>query len=225
MNTQICNTMEDHSHDADETLSLSDLHIKDDAIDSEEVSKANHSSSSSSSSSSTSFDQNFLGFFSEEWSRDPSYNASPENFIFCGKVVSSKTSIAGIRKTETKNQVSPLFRSSSDSFRFMPLKTASKPSTPRSKSFPNRLPKSSSCKSKWQVFMFGFGSGKFPTKMDMSDIKTRQFRRKSTVTVSQWVDDGKDECVGRRSGKKGWWRLVDVLGCSGGYDKDTMVVI
>ncbi|KAI3721368.1 hypothetical protein L2E82_32378 [Cichorium intybus] len=223
MNSQMRNTMEHlETHDAEATLSLSDLHIKGDTIDSEEVSKANQSSSSSSSSS---FDDDFLGFFSEEWSRDPSHNTSHEDIIFFGRVVSIKTAVAGSRKTDTKGQTSPLLRSSSDSFRFMRLRTASKPSTPRSKSLPNRVPSSSTCKSKWQVFMFGFGSGKFPTKMDMSDIKSRQFRQQSTVTVSQWVDDGKKENLGRRSGKKGWWQLVNILGCSGGYEKENMEVI
>lgn len=210
-------------HDTEDTISLSDLHIEDDNIDSHEVSKANKTSSSSSSSSSSSpssFDQDFLGFFSDEWSRDTSYTTSPENIIFCGKVLSLKTHVSRDRKLETISQTSSLFRSSSDSFRFIGPKNGSRPSTPRSKSLPNRLP-SSIYKSKWQVFMFGFGSGKFPTTIDVNDIKSRQLRRQSMVSVSQWIDDGKDEIVGRRSGKKGWWRLVDALGCSGGYVKDS----
>ncbi|KAI3808993.1 hypothetical protein L1987_24957 [Smallanthus sonchifolius] len=207
--------MGDHIEDTEDTISLSGLEFEDDNICPEAVFKSNQSSSSSSSSSS--FEQDFLGFFSEEWSRDPSYNTSPENIIFCGKIVSSKSSVSHVRKPETSSHTGTLFRSNSDSFRFM--KTAYTQSTPRSKSLPNRLPSSSSssssCKSKWQVFMFGFGSGKFPSTMDMSDIKSRQLRR----------HEGKDESVGRRSGKKGWWRLVDVLGCNGGYDGETMVVI
>ncbi|KAI3808994.1 hypothetical protein L1987_24958 [Smallanthus sonchifolius] len=196
--------MGDHIEDTEDTISLSGLEFEDDNICPEAVSKSNQSSSSSSSSSS--FEQDFLGFFSEEWSRDPSYNTSPENIIFCGKIVSSKSSVSHVRKPETSSHTGTLFRSNSDSFRFM--KTASWQSTPRSKSLPNRLPSSSSsCKSKFQVFMFGFGSGKFPSTMDMSDIKSRQLRHQSTF-------------VGRRSGKKGWWWLVDVLGCNRGYDVD-----
>ncbi|KAI3705188.1 hypothetical protein L1987_75422 [Smallanthus sonchifolius] len=188
--------MGDHiDKDTEDTISLSGLQF-------EEVSKSNQSSSSSSSSSSS--EQDFLGFFSDEWSRDPSYNTSPENIIFCGKIVSSKPSVSHVRKPETSSCTSTLFRSNSDSFRFM--KTASWQSTPRSKSLPNRLTSSSSSsKSKWQVFMFGFGSGKFPSTMDMSDIKSHQLRHQSIV-------------VGRRNGEKGWWRLVDVLGCNRGYE-------
>ncbi|KAF5770790.1 hypothetical protein HanXRQr2_Chr14g0663351 [Helianthus annuus] len=186
--------MEDHMNDIVDTISLSDLQFEDDNID----------SSSSSSSSPSSFDQDFLGFFSEK----PSPNPSPENIIFCGKIVSSKQPVS--------KDTTLMFRSTSDSFRFM--KTVSKQSTTRSKSVPSL---SSSRKSKWHVFMFGFGSGKFPSTMDMSDIKGRQLRRQSTATV----EDDKEESVGRRSGKKGWWVLVDVLGCSSGYERDTMVVI
>ncbi|KAJ0909190.1 hypothetical protein HanRHA438_Chr07g0318801 [Helianthus annuus] len=190
--------------DIEDTISLSGLQLEEDNI------------SSSSSSSRSSFEQEFSGFFSEEWSHEHSYTTSPENIIFCGKIISSKPSVnSQVQKART----SALFRSSSDSFRFM--KTASWQSTPRSKSLPNRLPSSSSCKSKWQVFIFGFGSGKFPTTMDISDIKSRQIRRQSTVVVG----DGKEESGGRRSGKKSWWRLVEVLGCSGGYERDNMLVI
>ncbi|KAI3799745.1 hypothetical protein L1987_35046 [Smallanthus sonchifolius] len=207
---QTHNTMEDHMNDSEDTISLSDLQFEDDNIGSETVSKGNQSSTFS-------FDQDFLGFFSEEWSR---YSTSSEDIIFCGKIVSSKQSVSRDRKPETSSETTQLFRSNSDSFRIM--KTDSRQSTPRSKSLPNRLPSSSSCKSKWKVFMFGFGSGKFPTTMDMSDIKSRQLRRQSEVSV----DDGKEVSVGWRSGKKGrWWLLVDVLGCSGGYERDTLVVI
>ncbi|PWA95998.1 hypothetical protein CTI12_AA029620 [Artemisia annua] len=181
--------MEDHMHDEDDTLSLSDLRIEDDTTNSQE--------------------QDFLGFFSEEWSRDQSCNTSPENIIFCGKQFSSKSSVA-------RDKTSQLFRSNYDSFRFMSMKNRSRPSTPRCKSLPTRLTPSSSCKSKWHVFMFGFGSGKFPTTMDMSDIKNRQLRRS--------IDDGEEESGVRRSGNKGWWRLVDVLGCGTGYERDTIVV-
>ncbi|KAK1421247.1 hypothetical protein QVD17_23436 [Tagetes erecta] len=205
----------------EDTISLSDLQLEDDnLVRLEQVSKSNQTSSSSSSSPSSSsssslFEQDFLGFFSEEWSRDQSYNTSPENIIFCGKLISTQV----IRKPETSSETCALFRSSSDSFRFM--KTASRQSTPRSKSLPNKL--SCSSKSKWQVFMtFGFGSGKFPSTMDMSDIKSRQLRRHSTVKID---DVSKEEDVGRKSGKMGWWRLVDALGCNGGYERDNIMVV
>nr|GEV27804.1 hypothetical protein [Tanacetum cinerariifolium] len=197
--------MEDHVHDEDDTLSLSDLHIEEDTTNLQEGSIANTTTSSSFSSSLSSYEHDFLGFFSEEWSRDQSCNTSPENIIFCGKQFSSKPSVA-------RHNTSQLFRSNYDSFRFMSMKNGSRPSTPRSKSLPTRLTPSSSCKSKWHVFMFGFGSGKFPTTMDMSDIKNRQLRR--------LIDDCEEKSGVRRSGNNRWWRLVDVLGCGGGYTKE-----
>ncbi|KAI3799744.1 hypothetical protein L1987_35045 [Smallanthus sonchifolius] len=223
MSLQIHNTMHEYIDDAEDTLSLSNFLMEDDAIDSEQLSKPNHSSGSTSSSSSLS-EQDFLGFFSEEWSKNASYINSSENIVFCGKVVSSKRPIAGDRKLETKGQTHPLFRSNSDSFRFIRLKTASRRIASRSKSMPNRSA-SFPCKSRLMVFMFGSGSSKFPTKVDMSDIKSRQLRQQNTSTVSGWVDGGKEESDGGTSGKKGWWRLVDALGCSGGYERDTVGAI
>ncbi|KAJ9539946.1 hypothetical protein OSB04_026452 [Centaurea solstitialis] len=49
------------------------------------------------------------------------------------------------------------------------------------------------------VFMFGHGTAKFRTKMELNDIKSRQLRQQSTTTVS---DGGEDEIPGRRSGEK-----------------------
>ncbi|CAH1438479.1 unnamed protein product [Lactuca virosa] len=69
-------------------------------------------------------------------------------------------------------------------------------------------------KTKWQVFAFGFGSSKFPKKMELSDIKSRQ---QTSTTIADGGEDGSD----RR--KKRWWRLIDVFRCGGGYDGDTVV--
>ncbi|PWA59238.1 hypothetical protein CTI12_AA394970 [Artemisia annua] len=72
-------------------------------------------------------------------------------------------------------------------------------------------------KPKWQVFMFGFGTGKFPTKMKLSDIKSRQYRQQATSNMS---DSDENESGRRRSGKKRWWRMIDVFRCGGGYKGD-----
>ncbi|KAI3748643.1 hypothetical protein L6452_11882 [Arctium lappa] len=203
--------MQDYIDDSEDTLSLCDLLIED--LEEDQLSSKPNSSSSSSSSSS---EQDFLGFFTEEWVRNTN---SYENIIFCGKIVSSTRLIAGDKNQETKiSQIHPPFRSNSDSFRYMRLKTASKPSTSRSKSLPNRSASSPICKSRWLVFMFGSGSSKFPTMIDVSDIKSRQVRRQNTMGTPS-VSGG-----GRTIGSKGWWRFVDVLGCGGGYDRDTVRV-
>lgn len=199
--------MQSYIDDTEETLSLSNFHLDDDTID------------SSSSSSSSLSDQDFVGFFSEEWSGNTSYSNLPENIVFCGKVVSSGQPIS---RERTKS----LFRSNSDSFRFMSLKSASKKITSRSKSMPNGSSKSSPCKSRFMVFLFGSGSSKFQTKVDMSDIKSRQLRQQSSKRVPGWIGGGdKEESGVRRSGNNGWWRFVDVLGCGSGYERDTVRVM
>ncbi|KAJ9539945.1 hypothetical protein OSB04_026451 [Centaurea solstitialis] len=211
MNTQMQDYMDDLEED---TLSLCDLLIEEDIHLS---SKTNSSSSSSSSS-----EQDFLGFFTEEWVR-----SSSENIVFCGKIVSSTPVLLADKKQETKTQLNTHpFRSNSDSFRYMRLKTAAKPTTSRSKSLPSSSVSSSSiCKSRFLVFMFGSGSSKFPTKIDVSEIKSRQLRRQSTMASPSVNGGGKKESGGRKNGNKGWWRVVDVLGCGGGYKRDTIGVL
>ncbi|KAL8247618.1 hypothetical protein R6Q59_008834 [Mikania micrantha] len=202
--------MQEYADDTEDTLSLSNFLIEEDAIDSKQFSNKPNLSSMSTSLS----EQDFLGFFTDDQrsNNNTSYtNYSSENIVFCGKVVSSKRPIGNIdgdEKPETK------FRSNSDSLSFIRLKTASCPIASRSHSMPNR---SSLFKSRLMVFMFGPGSSKFSAKLDMNDIKSRQLRQQMNMQAG-WVDGGKEESDhGRTSGKKGWWRLVDVLGCSGGY--------
>ncbi|KAI3520098.1 hypothetical protein L1887_09322 [Cichorium endivia] len=74
-------------------------------------------------------------------------------------------------------------------------------------------------KPKWQVFAFGFGIGKGPTKMELNDIKSRQLRQQTTTTKSDGHEDESD----RRSEKKRLWRLIDVFRCGGEYEGDTAV--
>ncbi|KAK1409551.1 hypothetical protein QVD17_36077 [Tagetes erecta] len=128
---------------------------------------------------------------------------------------------------DNMKETNPMFRSNSGSFRYMRFKVAgsSRRGSWRSSSLSVMASKS---KSRWQVFMFGFGSGKFPTKMDLVDIKTRQLRTKEVQNVDNINNNGvcRDINDGRMmSGKKVWWRLVDVLGCGGGYDQRNNMVL
>ncbi|KAK1421246.1 hypothetical protein QVD17_23435 [Tagetes erecta] len=84
--------------------------------------------------------------------------------------------------------------------------TLSKDQTP----VPERSRLESPAKSNFQVFMFGFGTGKFPTKMELSDIKKRQLRQPT-------MPDGDDEESDRR--KKRWWVLIDAFRCGGAYQE------
>ncbi|KAK1409550.1 hypothetical protein QVD17_36076 [Tagetes erecta] len=187
----------DHDSQDLDTLSLSNFLIEDDEVDSKQInSKLNESTSSSSSSSLS--EQDFLGFFTEELSKNiTSHNFPSENIVFCGKVVS-------------KSQTDTLFRSNSDSLRLVRLKPVSRTTASRSQSMPNKSLSLFPCKSRLMVFMFGSGSSKFPTKVDMSEIKSRQLRQQNSTMAG---------------GKRGWWRVVDVLGCSGGYEKVTVETV
>ncbi|KAJ0470527.1 hypothetical protein HanRHA438_Chr14g0674481 [Helianthus annuus] len=187
--------MEKYNDEEHDTLSLSDLHVDEDTIGSEEVT--------------TTFYQDFFGVSSEEWTHEVSNKNSHVKQPICDD-------------TDKSPETYPVFRSNSGSFRYMRFKIGSRTGSWRSRSLSVMASRS---KSRWQVFMSGFGSGKFPTKMDLIDIKTRQLRSKSTAKVSQHVDHvGTDDSGGRRVRKTVWWRLVDVLGCGGGYEKNNMVV-
>ncbi|KAI3799743.1 hypothetical protein L1987_35044 [Smallanthus sonchifolius] len=189
-------TMEEYKDDEkDDILSLSDLQMDDHGP--EEVN--------------TTFYQDFFG---EEWSRKISNKNSPVKQPVCDDKTAGK-----------REETNPMFRSKSGSFRYMRFKIDSGRGSWRSRSVSVMASKS---KSRWQVFMSGFGSGKFPTKMDWLDIKTRQLRSRSATKESQNVDHvGGEDSGGRRVSdrKKVWWRLVDVLGCGGGYERNTMVVV
>ncbi|PWA95995.1 hypothetical protein CTI12_AA029590 [Artemisia annua] len=209
------NPVEEYKDDeADETLSLSDLQMDEtDTTRSEEV------------TTQTNFLQEFFGFDCEEWTPNTLENTSPRKLVSSTQLV---LDVNVTKPTTTKKvKTNPVFRSNSGSFKYMRFKMASSTSSGRSKSLSVMASKS---KSRWQVFLSGFGSSKFPTKMDLDDIKSRQLRSESTTNTSQHVNVervSKEEASGgrRTSGMKVWWRLVDVLGCGGGYEKDNKVAV
>ncbi|VVA12289.1 PREDICTED: CCACVL1_23607 [Prunus dulcis] len=73
-------------------------------------------------------------------------------------------------------------------------------------------------KSKWYLFMFGMA--RFPTEMELRDIRTRQSRR-SPSTMFRSFDEGSDQMegqkgnMGRKSSNKakGLWGLLRAVGC------------
>ncbi|GKA62920.1 hypothetical protein Tco_0762439 [Tanacetum coccineum] len=206
--------MEEYKNDeADETLSLSDLQMDDnDTTPCEEVPQTN-------------FFQEFFGFDGDEWTPNTLENTSPRKLVSSTQLVLDDN----VTKPTTtkKEKTNPVFRSNSGSFKYMRFKMASSTGNGRSKSVSVMASKS---KSRWQVFLSGFGSSKFPTKMDLDDIKSRQLRSESTTNTRKHVDiecvSKEEETGGRRtSGMKVWWRLVDVLGCGGGYEKDNKVAV
>jgi hypothetical protein len=72
--------------------------------------------------------------------------------------------------------------------------------------------KRTTSKPRWYLLMFGVV--KPPTEMDLSDIKSRQVRRNSSMTMFPPVDtDGKKAPVSQSSISKGSCRLLRVLSC------------
>ncbi|KAJ9539944.1 hypothetical protein OSB04_026450 [Centaurea solstitialis] len=211
--------MEEHKDDAaDETLSLSDLQMEE---------PEDTTTTASEVVINQSFYEEFFGFsINNSNTISPTVSPKPPVIVKNDNNVRKKKAMAN-----------PMFRSTSASFKYMRLKITSTTTTWRSKSAPsvekNRLAASKS-KSKWQILLPGLGSGKFPKKMDLSDIKSRQLRGQISVTDCQKspaassVDhggSGAENGGGERSRKQGWWRFVDVLGCGGGYVRDTKVVV
>lgn len=72
-------------------------------------------------------------------------------------------------------------------------------------------------KSRWYLFVFGYE--RFPSEMELRDIKNRQSRRRdvkdnAAVTMFKFNDDNGGEIGNDKSNhKKGLWRLLKGLGC------------
>uniref|UniRef100_A0A5B7CAY1 Uncharacterized protein n=1 Tax=Davidia involucrata TaxID=16924 RepID=A0A5B7CAY1_DAVIN len=194
--------------EAEETLSFCDLLIYSDAVDWEDFSKEDQSSSSSSSSSDQ---ENYFEFFSEEWNTNTPTTTG--NIIFCGKLIPYKDPAAAsvadeleINKKQQKPKNRWLFRSwNSNSFN----KSNSSKSNGTKASRVSIL--TSPAKSRW--YLYAFGLARFPTKMDLGEMKNRQSRQ-GPSTMFRW--DGGDEklAVGGSRGM-GLWGLIRDLGCGG----------
>ncbi|CAK9152228.1 unnamed protein product [Ilex paraguariensis] len=165
--------------EAEETLSLCDLPICSNEADWEyNFTKEDRHSSSSSSS-----EQDYFEFFSQEWSTTISSHHHPENIIFCGKLIPSKTPISGdgheIESNKQSNQrKKSLFRWNSDSF--SPPKSTStlkkarlvKKNDPNSLSLPEKIRYSSDhsgkCGDKYDFSVGKVSILKSPAKLSRS---------------------------------------------------------
>ncbi|CAI9273467.1 unnamed protein product [Lactuca saligna] len=215
--------------DKEERLSFSDVQFFSDNLQLDSKLSAADGKQNSFSSPSSSSNHDFLGFFSAEWSDFPTSISSnaPDDIIFCGKVIYTSKSNQTLNpkkktdsenKTDSKNNKSSIMGRNSNSFSSFSNGHSSL-STSRLNSFPILWRKKKdnkrndvllqrttklACpsKSRWQVFMFG--SGRFPMKMELSDIRSRQKRRSHS---------GEEEKIGGKqlSG------LIRVLGCGGGF--------
>ncbi|XP_059627167.1 uncharacterized protein LOC132269960 [Cornus florida] len=200
------------SDEAEERLSFCDLPMYSDAADWENLYAQDQTSYSSS-------EQDNFEFFSDEWNTATTY--PPRNIIFCGKLIPYKESVSTGKSHELKNSKQQkqekrgLFCWNSSSF--------AKPKTSKSGKSDNKCGfkvqkvklVTSPSKSRWYLFMFGLA--RFPTKMELKDMKRRRNRQAGPTLFRS--DGG-----GHKSGGKGWWGLVRALGCgSGGQYTDAVV--
>uniref|UniRef100_A0A2N9EVY6 Uncharacterized protein n=1 Tax=Fagus sylvatica TaxID=28930 RepID=A0A2N9EVY6_FAGSY len=175
-------------YEAEETLSLCDLPIYSDASNWDDYSKEDQSLSSSDNN------DEFFEFFSEELTASTCSTTTIQNknIIFCGKLIPYKELPEKSQNQETNN-------------------VNTNKTTPRKVGKVTML--ASPTKSRWYLYMFGMT--RFPTEMELRDIKTRQSRIKSpsmmfrSVECDDMVKGNEDES--RRG--NGMWRLLRILGC------------
>ncbi|KAF7131498.1 hypothetical protein RHSIM_Rhsim09G0153700 [Rhododendron simsii] len=190
----------DDEDETEETLSFCDIPIySSESADWENSSKEDQSLSSSSTSSSSS-DQDLFEFFSEEWSNFSTYPV--QNIVFCGKLIIPFKEPELISTDTTHN----LERKS-------PQKPIKKLANKAAKSGGKNgfcvrkvLFLGSPAKWRWNLLACGLGA-RFPTEMELSDIRSRQ--RKRSQPVPLFLGGGGDKKVG---GGKGLWAMIKSLG-------------
>ncbi|KAK9283391.1 hypothetical protein L1049_011633 [Liquidambar formosana] len=214
--------------EAEETLSLCDLAIYNDAAEWDDYSKEDQSSSGDQ-------EEEFFEFFSEDIT---ALTRPAENIIFCGKLipykqpVSEKTHQPQDNNTEKHPKTRSLFRwksrsssnkskaSRADGVDSKPQKVSDSKSLtlPTSEKYNISVQKvnilTSPTKSRWHLLLFGLM--RLPTEMELSDIKNRHHRQNPSPTTMMFrsFDAGEEVTVGKKSRGKGLWRLIRALGCT-----------
>lgn len=207
-------------YEAEETLSLCDLPIYSDASNWDDYSKEDQSLSSSDNN------DEFFEFFSEELTASTCSTTTIQNknIIFCGKLIPYKELPEKSQNQETNNVNTKQNHTKKGFFRWKSLSFNKTRSSSKglkvyetSKSCDFSVGKvtmlASPTKSRWYLYMFGMT--RFPTEMELRDIKTRQNRIKSpsmmfrSVECDDMVKGNEDES--RRG--NGMWRLLRILGC------------
>ncbi|KAM7504471.1 hypothetical protein LguiB_003375 [Lonicera macranthoides] len=202
----------------EDSLSLCDLPIYGDALDSEDFSRELHHQTSSSSSHSHSEDQQYFAFFCEEWSKSPTTKSHQpdENIFFCGKLIPYKQPPL-IRYNHNPQHDKVLRWNSKSSEESISSKSNNSKST--SVQFPVRndgkldykfdfsVRKVSMlappAKSRWYLFVFGLA--RFPVEMELRDIRRRQSRKSIKSNDKSYINRGTG----------GLWRIIRSLGCGG----------
>ncbi|CAL0333410.1 unnamed protein product [Lupinus luteus] len=198
--------------DQDETLSLCDLptYSSDSAQWDDYFSIERQSSTQSNDDN-----DEFFEFSSEEFT-SPSHETTAKNIIFCGKLISLKEPPQQHRNDQTSDVHLPCDKAKHIMLRTSVMASGAKGSKNNNLYDYASIKKvslmRSTTKSRWQLFMFGFG---VPTEMDLSDIRSRQSRQGPTA-MNPALEQGMEMVKNKgKKNVKGLWRILKSLdfGC------------
>ncbi|KAK2633895.1 hypothetical protein Ddye_028687 [Dipteronia dyeriana] len=223
---------DDHEEE-EETLSLCDLAVSSNAEDyywNELSYKEDHNDE----------DEDFFEFSSEDFTASSSYPKPNQNIIFCGKIIPYRGEDQVVdhdHDHQTQNQNNSTndlkLQNPKKSLNIFPRKSKKEKhgndfkfdfSMKKVSTMPTST--ATTLKSRWYLLAFGsFGKGSGLSKrMELRDIKSRQSRRSKvaapTATMFQLNIGGfgggdklaKTRGDEKRSGSKGLWRLLKILG-------------
>ncbi|CAA2973969.1 Hypothetical predicted protein [Olea europaea subsp. europaea] len=228
--------MKEYEDEAEETLSLCDLPLYSTDGGAADWEEDLSTVSQGGSSSTSSLEQDYFEFFSQHMST----STTPENIIFCGKIIPCKQPAKDSKLVESKQseglsrlKLNSLF--SKNGAKSPPMEKNIKKKSlailPKSSKkmynksndmgkgndFPvqktSLLTSSSSGKARWYFLLFGITG--ISTEMKFSDMKNRQSRRKSSPSSPMFrFRSGDDKAMSSRGSKgKGAWRLIRALSC------------
>ncbi|OIW01541.1 hypothetical protein TanjilG_19467 [Lupinus angustifolius] len=196
--------------DQEETLSLCDLppYRSDSAQWDDYFSIERHSSSQSNGDDDN---DDFFEFSSEEFTTS-SHETTAKNIIFCGKLIPFKEPPQQHRNDETSNVPLPC-----DKAKHIMLRTSVMPCDAKGSKNNNLCDYASikkvslmrsTTKSRWNLFMFGFGVS---TEMDLRDIRSRQSRQ-GPATMIPASELGREMVKNKgKKNMKGLWRIFKSL--------------
>lgn len=239
----------DDPYEAEETLSLCDLPTHSDSAQWDDFSKEYQSSSFDKDEDNffEFFSEEFTASTYPSWNKDIIFCGK---LIPYNKEAPQVINAAAEKKTQKNSEVSNKtlggstkkwsffrwrrFRGSKHKAVAKPSQAKSTSTTTKSISFPASksykrydlslgnvsILSSNRSKSKWYLFMFGMT--RFPTEMELRDIKSRQSRRSPSTMFGSNNCEASDEITGKgskgisnsSSRAKGLWELLRNLGCS-----------
>ncbi|KAE9592464.1 hypothetical protein Lal_00028495 [Lupinus albus] len=208
-----------YEEDQEETLSLCDLptYTSDSAQWDDYFSIERHSSLQSNDDGDDDDNHDFFEFSSEEFTT-LSHETTAKNIIFCGKLIPFKEAAQQHRNYQNSDVV----HFPCDKAKHIMSRTNIIPCDAKGSKNNNlcnhasikkvSLMRSTTTKSRWNLFMFGFGVS---TEMDLSDIRSRQSRQ-GPATMIPATEQGRE--MVKNNGKKnmkGLWRILKSLdfGC------------